>query len=87
MTAMNDDVSQGNRLTRSLLQLVALAKRCASEWRNRRQMATSVGALSNRSLQDIGLTPADLHMVKGLPLAEEAAQSLARAALGRAGNW
>ena len=87
MTAMHDDYSQGYSLTRLFPRVVTFAKDAACESWNRHQMAKSLGALSKQSLQDIGMTLDDLHMLKSLSLAEDAAQSLAEAANRRSGNW
>lgn len=87
MTAMHDDYSQGYSLTRLFPRVATFAKHVACELWSRRQMAKSIGALSNQTLQDIGMTPDDLHILKSLSLAEDAAQSLAEAANRRSGNW
>lgn len=53
----------------------------------RLQALHSLNRLSVRHLRDIGLTPADVTAIRGLPLTIDVSTRLAIAAGARAGNW
>lgn len=58
-----------------------------AEWGRRRQIRQAYGPISEILLRDIGLTPYELEEALAAPIAEDASDALARAAMARPGNW
>jgi uncharacterized protein YjiS (DUF1127 family) len=58
-----------------------------AEWGRRRQIRKAYGPISDVLLRDIGLTPYELEDALAKPMAENASDALAKAAVARAGNW
>lgn len=59
----------------------------ALEWRNRRQIARTLGRLPGSALRDIGLTMADVEAACADNFDQPASDALMRAARNRTGNW